>query len=548
MLPSLGRAGLERAEIYFLDGARGMVETGDLLVPHYRAKPFFDKPPLTYWLMAASFQVFGPVPAAARLVAALAAIAAVAAVVGLGRALGLGLKASLTGGLVLATTHAFVSFGRIAMSDMLLTLFSTTAVALAMWPVTEHRRLLRAAALGVVLGLGFLTKGPVAVLFPCLGIAALGWMRGVRRLDVAPTAVTAVAFLVVGVPWFALIYARLGSGPLAYFFLRENLERFAGPTYDAQRPFWYYLPTYLAIGMPWSLFLPAAAARAGRVRERDALRGLLLWAALMLVPLSLSRGKIDYYLLPLLPALSLVVGVFLTDDAWSRGETRYVRVTTIVLGVLLLALALAPWIFPEAWRPARWLAVAVSIGMAATALAMVASARAPALRAPTPAIAAGSAAVHLAAVIVLVPAFVGGQPNAHVLADVSRELRYRPDAGFAFCSDPTRVARDVLFYERVSWLESCDELWAAAGGKLPFLLLVSEAERRSLGQIEFVREIGDYVYLPPTALSASALWQHPRPARLYLIANFETDEPVAMERWRKERKRDLQRLEEEGAR
>jgi hypothetical protein len=142
-----------------------------------------------------------------------------------------------------------------------------------------------------------------------------------------------------------------------------------------------------------------------------------------------------------------------------------------------------------------------------------------------------------------VPAFTRAQPNARLLADVSRERRYRPDAGFAFCSDPTRVARDVLFNERLSSVDSCSELWAAAGGPYPFLLLVSEDERASLGQIPFVREVGDYEYLAPRALSAVSAWSRPAPSRIFLIANFETDEPVAMERWRRERRRDLKLLE-----
>ena len=75
LLVSLGAAPLERAEIYFVDAARAMVESGDYLVPRYRGEPFFDKPPLTYWLMAASFRVFGFTLTAARLVPVAAALA-----------------------------------------------------------------------------------------------------------------------------------------------------------------------------------------------------------------------------------------------------------------------------------------------------------------------------------------------------------------------------------------------------------------------------------------------------------------------------------------
>ena len=66
----LGDAPIERAEIYFLDVARAMVERADWLVPYYRGEPFYDKPPLLYWLLATSFDLLGPSLFAGRLVAA----------------------------------------------------------------------------------------------------------------------------------------------------------------------------------------------------------------------------------------------------------------------------------------------------------------------------------------------------------------------------------------------------------------------------------------------------------------------------------------------
>ena len=70
----LSDAPIERAEIYFLDAARAMVERSDWLVPFYRGQPFYDKPPLAYWLIALSFETLGPSLFSGRLVAALAAL------------------------------------------------------------------------------------------------------------------------------------------------------------------------------------------------------------------------------------------------------------------------------------------------------------------------------------------------------------------------------------------------------------------------------------------------------------------------------------------
>ena len=117
----LGQAPLERAEIYFLDGARSMLERHDLLVPYYRGQPFFDKPPLTYWLMAASFHAFGIGAGAARVVPAVAALSVLMATLWLGSVL-FDRRTAWAAALMLATTGAFLGFGRVAMSDMLLAL------------------------------------------------------------------------------------------------------------------------------------------------------------------------------------------------------------------------------------------------------------------------------------------------------------------------------------------------------------------------------------------------------------------------------------------
>ena len=78
-MTGLSDAPIERAEIYFLDAARAMVETSDWLVPRYRGEPFYDKPPLTYWLLASSFEFFGPSLFAGRLMAVLLAMATLGA-------------------------------------------------------------------------------------------------------------------------------------------------------------------------------------------------------------------------------------------------------------------------------------------------------------------------------------------------------------------------------------------------------------------------------------------------------------------------------------
>jgi 4-amino-4-deoxy-L-arabinose transferase-like glycosyltransferase len=381
--------------------------------------------------MAASFRAFGFSAGAARLVPAFATLGVLLATLWLGCVL-FDRRTAVTGAAVLAATGAFVGFGHVAMSDMLLALFSTLAVAIAARVVAGGAHPAWPIALAAALGLGFLTKGPIALLLPGLGI---GWLAVRDRASLPrprPLAAAAavVVFAALATGWFALVYRRLGWGPLEHFFLRENLQRFAASTYDAQLPFWFYVPTYLAEGAPWSLFFPLAAWHAWR-REGGAGRFLVGWFALMLVPLSLSRGKIDYYLLPFYPAASLLVARLFVQAPWEARERAWSRVV-LVLG----ALALAGLPFVVGTMPAGWVPGAAVRGAWTAALLVAAAACAfVALRADrrqTPLVLGASAALVIATLGGLfVPAFHRAQPQSAIVEDVARELRFRGDAGGA---------------------------------------------------------------------------------------------------------------------
>ncbi len=532
-----------------MDGARAMVEGGDWLVPRYRGDPFFDKPALTYWLMALSMLWLGPSPAAARAVAALAALAVLVVTLALGRLL-FDRRTALMAGLVLASTLAFVGFGRMAMSDMLLTLWSTLAVALAVRVLAREPPAWALPALGAVLGLGFLTKGPIALLLPGLGILLRQWPRRRERPPVAPSglALAALLFAVLGLGWFVLVYGRLGAGPLEYFFLRENLERFAGEAYDSGRRPWFYLTTYLAEGLPWSLFLPLALWRMLRSPGEPGARFLAGWVGLMLVPLSLSRGKIDYYLLPLYPALSLILGRFFASESWPGRERTWARAAVVLVAAGVGLLAVAPMRLPPEWLPGPGPRIALRAVAAAGALSCLwVGLRDPSPRRVAGALAASTALVFLLLVAFFLPAFTGGQPNRKIAVEVERETRWRPEARLLLCRDPSRAQRDVLFHARVAAEERCD-LWPRAASREPYLMLLGPEERASFRAIPGYREVSVHRYLPATALTFDGLvLERPLPGEVVLAANYATADPEAERKRKKERRRMLRREQAEAA-
>jgi 4-amino-4-deoxy-L-arabinose transferase-like glycosyltransferase len=536
-----------------------MVESGDWVIPQYEGRPFFDKPVLSYWLMAAAMKGLGTTAGAARLVPVLASIGIVLATAWLGTLL-FDRRSALASALVLATTLAFLSFARVAMSDMLLTLWTTLAVGLAVLAWRPGAPSWAVPLLGAAAGLGFATKGPIALLVPGFAVLILLWedrrrpprpgLLGVARLPCGAGALLlgVLAFLVLALGWFALVYRRLGTEPLVYFFFRENLERFAGEAYDVGRPFWFYPPAYLAEGLPWSPFLPMALWRLLRSREgEDAARTrfLSLWVVLVLVPLSLSRGKIDYYLLPVYPALCLVIGRYLSSVPWKRADRAWAGLALVAEAAALALVLARPPRIPDDWLPGagpRGLLVVVAALGAAAFLAVAAR---PTAARVTAVLSSLVASAWLVLVVFFLPAFAAAQPNRAIVADVARERQYRPDLRMAFCSDPTRVRRDVLLHVRLAATADCD-LWSFAGSREPYLLLATPAQDASFRADRRYREVARYRYLPARTLTFVGLFAVRDSGEIVLGANFTTGDPEAERKRKRAYRKEIQGARKAG--
>ncbi len=207
-------------EAFYAEAAREMIESGDWLTPTFNYEPRFQKPILYYWLTAATFGVTGPGPGAARLWSALAGVGLVFVTAGLARRW-YDDDTALVAGAIVATSFGYVALGRMALPDLPLAFFITGTIGAALIAVGDRvprprRWLLLAAAAAA---LGFLTKGPLAVVIPGLVVAPIVAIeRRTSRLNAADLVLAAVVFVAVAVPWyFAMGWlhgARLPEGLL----------------------------------------------------------------------------------------------------------------------------------------------------------------------------------------------------------------------------------------------------------------------------------------------------------------------------------------------
>lgn len=328
--------------------AREMLVAGDWITPHFNSVAYLEKPPVHYWLMAASFWLWGVTEFAARFPSALMALATMLLTWFLARRL-FGDSPGLCAAIVLATSPLFIGFSRFVIFDMTLAFFMTAAMA-SFWLAAAggFRQPWLDVTLFGAMGLATLTKGPVGFLLPLFSIVAFQLLCGeFRELKRLRWGLGLLVFLATTLPWFITVSMRNPSFP-QHFFWWEHVLRFASGSARRGGNILYYLPVYLGGFFPWSFFLLFAGwTRLKRWQElkqnsQRPVLFLLVWAAVIFFFFSISRSKLPGYILPaIIPVSILMAGVWrdVGNEAVERcpGWLKAGFVTVIGLGLLIAA-------------------------------------------------------------------------------------------------------------------------------------------------------------------------------------------------------------------
>ena len=314
---------------------------GDWLLPRVNDSVFNEKPILYFWMALAASKIAGGVDEATlRLPSAVSGIALVLLTYLLVLPYAGRRRASLAAA-ILATTYIVFWSARQVQMDLLLAACCLGTVV----PVTrvlDHgaRRWLGWSLAGCAAGLGFLAKGPVALICPGLVIVAYLLVSGRPKALLSPALLGAVAlFLIVASPWYLWLVWRGEQQFLIEMLFRQNVSRFVDP-WDHQAPWWYYLKYFWLDMLPWSLFLPVAIGLPpADDQERKLHRLAWVWLLVLIVFFSLSASKRSPYILPVAPALAVLVSA-LVDRWWSDSldprRRGLCRVISGAFGLLLL--------------------------------------------------------------------------------------------------------------------------------------------------------------------------------------------------------------------
>jgi 4-amino-4-deoxy-L-arabinose transferase-like glycosyltransferase len=373
----LGAFGLVGAdEPRYAQIAREMLARHDWVTPVLGGQPWLEKPALYYWQAMVSYSIFGVSDWAARIPSALDATVMVIAVYLFLRRFRPGVE--LDGALMTASMAGTIGFARAASTDMpLAAMFTVGMLAWYTWHETSKRFFL--ALFYVFVALGALAKGPVAPFLAAVIIVVFAVAKRDFRLVLRTLWIPGILlFCAVAVPWYVAVQIR-NPEFLRAFILQHNLERFGTNLYHHKQPFWYYLPVALLAVVPWTVFVVAAIVETVRPwwNEKRAMLAsegalsvfLLIWLIAPIVFFSISESKLPGYVLPALPAGTVLLAHYLRRHLSSevRPNLLLALAHAVVAAAPLVAALMLQYLvlqhrFP--WGMGARISIGVGVGLA----------------------------------------------------------------------------------------------------------------------------------------------------------------------------------------
>lgn len=296
-------------EARIVETSREMLVSQDWLVPHYNGELRLQKPPLTYWTTALSYQVFGVSEWSSRVPSMLFALAS-AGVLMMWLNRTLQFTVAMNAVLVMATSFIGLRYFRSAEADATLLFFVLcSCVSGYQWITTLRNRFAYCFMLG--LGLGFLTKGPAAIAIPLLsvlGFALIHRQWAAFKSLLKPWGL--VLFFFTAFAWYAWIYITLPDAA-SLFFSKQVDETFVSGTH--RQPLYWYLLHAIDFFAPWSLLLVPAGVWCYQRPIPAPIRFALVWLCVVFVLLTGTVNKQTQYALLLLPPIAIVIAYYLSE-------------------------------------------------------------------------------------------------------------------------------------------------------------------------------------------------------------------------------------------
>ena len=358
----------------YAEMAREMVVSGDWITPRLNGIKYFEKPPLQIWMNALTFKLFGLGEWQARLWTGLCGLFGIALVAHTGRRV-FDARTGLVAGLVLASSFWWAAFGHVNTLDMglagMMTLALCSLLIAQRTDASEGERRNWMLACWAGMALAVLSKGLIGVVLPgAVLVLYTLWSRDWAVWKRLHLGLGLLVFFAVTTPWFVLVSLKNPEFP-QFFFIHEHLQRFTSKVHHREGPLYYFIPLLVIGIIPWLGMLAQSVwqARSERARGFQPKKMLLVWAVFIFFFFSISGSKLPSYILPIFPALALLIACHLehlSRKAWiiNAGLIATMGVAGLVFGPGIARFTNDPLEIPHYQAAQPWIMAASTIALA----------------------------------------------------------------------------------------------------------------------------------------------------------------------------------------
>ncbi|AEI13959.1 glycosyl transferase family 39 [Flexistipes sinusarabici DSM 4947] len=305
LIPTYNLPLFETTEARYSEVAREMIATGNYLEPYFEGVKHFHKPPFAYWMMAAGVKIFGTNGFGVRFFGVIAAVFSVFFLYKTARLFFKEEDDWFLSLLVMASSLLFLVISRIASTDIYLTFFTIAAQYFLFKQIFYEKSALNASIYGILLGLGFLTKGPIIFLFTILPyLSAKIFFKSHRKcFNLKDILLSAALFAVIALPWYIAVIVK--NSDLLYYFLKvQTVDRVATNRFGRDQAFYFFFVIFLVSFFPHIVYFIKSIIN---FKKLDSfVKAILIYILLPFIVFQISVSKLATYILPFYGTASLV--------------------------------------------------------------------------------------------------------------------------------------------------------------------------------------------------------------------------------------------------